>query len=203
MGTTMTTSTTTMAITTSTTITITTTQPPTTPTRTTSTTKSATTTAATTTASATTARTPKCKWWCRRNRNPWSKKCSRWINCMACPSCERFRTEATSTTTGLVNDMRLTAYWNLEGCGPHGARNNFYWCDAQQLRCLKTVPVSVEICSTGSAALVDSRMSFEIDGCQYAWFAWYACEPADPENTRTRRLRGGSRWVRLGNPRLL
>jgi len=81
-------------------------------------------------------------------------------------------------------DVRLSAYWDLEDCGPMG--NDFHrdWCTVQDegnMYCQQTVPVNGSICpseyATLRALLGDANTSrpVRIDACEYGFYAQYSC----------------------------
>merc|ERR1712226_1226779 len=93
----------------------------------------------------------------------------------------------------VVPDSQLAAYWDYGNCGPHGDNNNWDWCGTWTFSCPATRAVPAELCSSGTAALVDTKMFSRIGGCPYAYYAQYACSdvPAEISNPDPiRRLRG-------------
>jgi len=93
----------------------------------------------------------------------------------------------------VVPDTQLAAYWDYGNCGPHGDNHNWDWCGTWTFSCPQTRAVPAELCSSGTATLVDTKMFSRIDGCPFAYYAQYACSdvPAEISNPDPiRRLRG-------------
>jgi len=107
------------------------------------------------------------------------------------------------TTTANPNvdkaDMRLSAYWDFQECGPMGDDYHGDWCTVQEeggMFCQQTVSVNSSVCPSGyatlRAVLGDGNFSgsVKIDGCEYGFFAQYSCMEA-----RTNPLDWSKPWT--------
>ena len=79
---------------------------------------------------------------------------------------------------------KLVAYWDRDSCDPMGDNKNWIWCDTNGGGPCQREVVTDQ-CSSGIATLqavhgeelaMTYTDQYELDGCQYTYYAEYACK---------------------------
>merc|ERR1712070_758556 len=67
-------------------------------------------------------------------------------------------TTVSTTSTQATPDKRLAAYWDYQGCDPHGDDSNWEWCWKEgRFDCPESRSVSASVCPSGRALLVEKK----------------------------------------------